>query len=77
MEYVMLIEVEKVGGYSATFPDLPGCYTQGETLGELMVMAEDAIETHIGALRDSGEPVPKPRHRTATVLIQDPGRKVG
>ena len=31
-------------GYWAEVPELPGCCTQGETLDELKVNAEDAIE---------------------------------
>lgn len=30
-------------GYSVYFPDVPGCYTSGDTLEEAIKMAEDAL----------------------------------
>ena len=34
---------EDVGGYWIEFPDLPGCFTQGENEVEAMEMAKDAL----------------------------------
>ena len=45
-QYVMVIEEESEGGFSGTFPDVPGCFTQGDTMEKLLVNAEDALETH-------------------------------
>ena len=73
----MLIEPEECGGYTATFPDLPGCVTQGETIGELIHMAEDAIETYLSALRELGEPIPEPHYKSAMVGARVPKKKVG
>ncbi len=33
---------ESGSGYTVTVPDLPGCVTEGETLAEAILMAEDA-----------------------------------
>lgn len=77
MEYAMLIEKESNGQFSATFPDLPGCFTQGETLGRLMLNAEDAVSTYLSGLRELGRPIPKPKYRTATVFVEAPGKKAG
>ena len=41
--YPAVFTKEKEGGYSVAFPDVPGCYTQGETLSEAIEMAEDAL----------------------------------
>lgn len=30
-------------GYTVTFPDLPGCITEGDTLEEAMAMAREAM----------------------------------
>lgn len=76
MEYAMVIQAEREG-FSAFFPDLPGCFSEGDTLGELMVMAEDAVATYLSALREAGDPIPRPKHRVATVLVPSPGKKVG
>ena len=40
------------GGYTITFPDLPGCVTEGDTLSEALDMATDAAS---GWLLDSVE----------------------
>lgn len=43
-KYVYLaIFTKEDKGYSVCFPDVQGCYTQGETLTEAMDMAKDAL----------------------------------
>jgi predicted RNase H-like HicB family nuclease len=37
-------------GYAASFPDLPGCFTQGASEEEVLDNAKDAIVTHLAAL---------------------------
>ena len=41
--YPAIFTKESDGGYSVSFPDVKGCYTQGETLTEALEMAEDAL----------------------------------
>ncbi|MDK2956510.1 MAG: hypothetical protein PWQ57_2006 [Desulfovibrionales bacterium] len=48
-------------GYNARFPDLPGCITQADTLGELDAMLRDALFCYLDALREDGDGVPQPR----------------
>ena len=48
--YPAIFETEAVGGYSVSFPDLPGCYSQGETLEESFDMARDAIGIYLSQL---------------------------
>lgn len=48
------------GGYCITFPDLPGCITEGDTLKEAMYMAKDALELYIYNLEEDNEKVPSP-----------------
>ena len=48
------------GGYTVTFPDLPGCVTQGDTLAEAIFMAEDAASGWILDDFESGIAPPKP-----------------
>jgi toxin-antitoxin system, antitoxin component, hicB family len=50
-------EVE-AGGYSVSFPDLPGCYTQGDTLEEALAMAGDALGIYLYTLKEDGLPFP-------------------
>jgi len=58
MEYLVVIHRAEEGGYWAEVPALSGCYTQGETLDEVVENARDAIETYIDGLKQDGEPVP-------------------
>lgn len=44
------------------FPDLPGCFSGGDTLDEAMANAPEAVQLYIEAMRQDGTPVPAPRH---------------
>jgi predicted RNase H-like HicB family nuclease len=46
--------------WAAYVPDLPGCVTTGPTLEETKRNIREAIELHIEAMREVGEPVPVP-----------------
>ena len=41
------LSAEEGGGYLAEFPDLPGCYADGETPEEALKEAEDALVSWI------------------------------
>lgn len=41
--YPAVFHVKEEGGYWVEFPDLPGCFTEGETLEEAYAMAGDAL----------------------------------
>ncbi len=56
-EYEVVVTKEG-NGYWVLVPALPGCYTQGETIAEVMACAKDAIETHLEALREDGQAIP-------------------
>lgn len=43
-------------GYSASVPDLEGCFTQGDTMEETLAMLEDAI----GLMLEDCESLPRP-----------------
>jgi len=48
-----------VGGYWAYVPELPGCFTQGETLEETELNVRDAIECYLVAAAEQGLSVTK------------------
>ena len=72
-QYVMVIEKEAEGGFHGTFPDVPGCFTQGDTMEELLSNAEDALETHFAGLLESGLRIPEPKSSTAKIPAQEAG----
>jgi len=51
---------EKHGGYVVTFPDLPGCVTQGNTFAEAFAMAQEALEGFLDVLAQDGDTLPAP-----------------
>lgn len=59
MEYVLVIHAAEEGGYWAEVPALDGCFVQGETLEELLEDAPDAIGSHLEALREDGQELPR------------------
>ena len=49
------------GGYTATFPDLPGCLTCAETIEELVACANDAKKVWIAAALEDGIEIFEPQ----------------
>lgn len=66
--YAIIIEGADDGGYGAWSPDLPGCVALGDTEDETLSEMKDAIQHHLDAMRDHGEPIPEPHAVAATVL---------
>lgn len=50
------------GGYMITFPDLPGCMSDGETLEEVLANGRDAFNGWIAAQVGMGREIPAPTH---------------
>ena len=46
-------------GYTVTFPDLPGCVTEGSSLADALFMAEDAASGWVLDELEDGSPAPK------------------
>lgn len=59
MKYAIVIESGE-NNYSAYVPDLPGCAATGVTLDELKERMREAIEMHLGGMREDGETIPEP-----------------
>jgi predicted RNase H-like HicB family nuclease len=60
MRYPVVIHKDIDSDYGVTVPDLPGCFSAGETLDEALVEVAEAIEAHIEGLLIDGEMVPIP-----------------
>ena len=60
MIFPITIHKDAVSDYGVTVPDLPGCFSAGETLDETQAMAKEAIELHLEGLIAEGLPVPSP-----------------
>lgn len=53
--------------YELEFPDIKGCFTQGDTIAECMEMAQKAIEFML-----DGKEIPEPSEITAIDLTKYP-----
>lgn len=63
LEYSFMVWADPDGGYVITYPDLPGCITQADTLDEIVPMAEDARRSWIEIAYEEGVDIPMPSYR--------------
>ncbi|MDO6354983.1 type II toxin-antitoxin system HicB family antitoxin [Caloramator sp. CAR-1] len=47
-------------GISVEFPDLPGCFTCGDTIDEAYKNAKEALELHLYGMEKDNDPIPEP-----------------
>jgi predicted RNase H-like HicB family nuclease len=61
MRYPIAIEPgTEMTAFGVVVPDLPGCFSAGDTLDEAMEGAGEAVAAWIDAVLDAGAPVPAP-----------------
>ena len=53
-KYAVVIHSEPSGGFWGEVPALPGCYSQGETIDELLVNLRKAICGVLETMREEG-----------------------
>ncbi len=53
--YAVVIHNEPEGGYWGEVPALPGCYSQGETVDDLMFNIREAIEGVVAVMKERGQ----------------------
>jgi predicted RNase H-like HicB family nuclease len=54
MRYPVVIHKEKGSAYGVTVPDIPGCFSAGDTLDEAFANAREAIFAHLELVTESG-----------------------
>lgn len=59
MRYPIVIHKDRNSDYGVTVPDLPGCFSAGDTTDEALTNAIEAIECHLEGLLMDGEVLPK------------------
>jgi len=70
LRYIAFIHKDPDSAYGVSFPDMPGCFSAGDTIDESVRNAVDALSGHVRALEADGDPVPAPRDFDA--LMTDP-----
>jgi predicted RNase H-like HicB family nuclease len=60
MEYVYpaIFHKNEDGSYTIVYPDLPGCISEGKSLGNAMYMAQSALAQWINYLIDKNQEIP-------------------
>jgi predicted RNase H-like HicB family nuclease len=61
MEYVYpaLFHENDDGSFTITYPDLPGCVSEGKSLGNALYMAQSALTQWIEYMSDKKQEIPK------------------
>lgn len=75
MHEIAPLTSEEGGGFVITFPDLPGCMSDGETIKEAISNGRDAFNAWVAAVLDAKRTVPLPSARPLE-LVDVSGRFV-
>jgi predicted RNase H-like HicB family nuclease len=61
MQYPIAIETgDAEHAYGVVVPNLPGCFSAGDTLEEALANSREAILLHVEGLLDDSQPFPRP-----------------
>jgi antitoxin HicB len=63
LKYPVTVEEAPEGGFFVHIEDLPGCYSQGETVEEALAMIEDARRLWIESMYEDENEIPLPRSK--------------
>lgn len=71
MRYPVMIEAgDENTAWSVVVPDLPGCFSAGDTLDEAMDAVEEAAAAWIDATLDAGREIPMPSSAQAVLALK-------
>ncbi|ADG07576.1 type II toxin-antitoxin system HicB family antitoxin [Kyrpidia tusciae] len=71
--YPAIFDPNELGGYTVTFPDLPGCVTEGGNLEEALKMASEAMALHLYGMEQDGDEIPTPSNPAEVQIPDDTG----
>jgi len=61
MRYPIVIHKDAESDYGVIVPDLPGCFSAGDSIDDAITEAKEAIECHVEGLIADGDAVPEPQ----------------
>jgi antitoxin HicB len=64
------LSTDEGGGYAISFPDLPGCYSDGATPEEAIKNGRDALESWLAVAREFGDTIPSPFSNVSGRFVQ-------
>ena len=59
MHYLAVVHKDPTSSYGVTVPDLPGCFSGGDTIEEALSSVSEAIELHMEGLLEDGDGYPR------------------
>ena len=59
MRYPVVLHKDKSSDYGVTVPDLPGCFSVGDTMEDALDNVVEAVECHLEGLLFDGEVIPE------------------
>lgn len=59
MRFPIVVHKDNTSGYGVSVPDLPGCFSAGDSLDDAIESAHEAIACHLEGLLMDGEMVPE------------------
>jgi predicted RNase H-like HicB family nuclease len=59
MQYSVVVHEAEEGGFWVDVPALPGCYSQGESVPEILGNVKEAIGLYLEVLKDEGRDAPR------------------
>jgi len=69
--YPAFVHYEPGHAHSVFFPDVPGCFSAGDTLDECFANARKALAFHVEGLREDGLDIPPPSSLDALKANED------
>jgi predicted RNase H-like HicB family nuclease len=66
--FAVVIHEDPAGGFWAEVPALPGCYSQGETVNELLTNIREAARGVLEVLREQGQQ-PEPNVQILEIAV--------
>ena len=69
--YPALFHSNEDGSFTITYPDLPGCISEGKSLGNAMYMAQSALTQGIEYLTDKKQSIPLASNLESIKTTQD------
>lgn len=61
MLYVAFVHKDEEPGFGISFPDFPGCVSDGDSIDEAIRRGASALAFHIEGMIQDGEKIPTPR----------------
>lgn len=71
MKFPVVLHKDADSEYRVTVPDVPGCFSSGESMTEALDNIHEALALHFEGLLADGEPMPQPSDIDAHALNPD------